>query len=487
MMKRFLNDYKEKFNDNLNANDNLSKIKASLSFDKEDEYYIENEPKKPKRSFKWAYASIIMALIVIVASITTVLLVNNNGVPVYKGMDILNNTLLSLDNTQIDEEIDNDMPDIIADDNISSYAKPLEEIVIRIKIDNPKDYEILSFTLNDYKYQSFEFLEGSTGKEILVKYKAPEASGLHNITINSLKYVDENKIKECNYAGNRTIKLGVSYLTLPSIEVLAEDVYETSYSFTYELHNVDNLAELNGRTKYYLFSDEGLVIQGELANNIDRIKLDNLKMDSSYSFSIATTMDTLDGRGFRTYYLYQREFKTLSGVKINSIDARANELRVDAIARDGVEIKAGRLYIGDELYMEALGNNISFTNIYSNTDYILEIEYSYELNGQIIIGCYRERVRTSGYEEPQVTGNVLAIKNGIYLDFDIVGALDTVIDTNIDIYLDDVYFKSTKELKGMVTIDKKFTNVRVSITIKYDLNDGNGVQEKVFRSFSEAF
>ncbi|MBQ9760978.1 MAG: hypothetical protein IJW16_06485, partial [Clostridia bacterium] len=41
------------------------------------------------------------------------------------------------------------------------YAKPNEDIYITIHIDNPDDYEILSFTLNGEKYSSYMFEQGS--------------------------------------------------------------------------------------------------------------------------------------------------------------------------------------------------------------------------------------------------------------------------------------------------------------------------------------
>ena len=55
-------------------------------------------------------------------------------------------------------------------EGISLYANPKEEIVVTVQIDNPKSFEILSFTLNGRLYQSYEFLEGSNSTQILVKF-----------------------------------------------------------------------------------------------------------------------------------------------------------------------------------------------------------------------------------------------------------------------------------------------------------------------------
>ncbi|MBQ8287557.1 MAG: leucine-rich repeat domain-containing protein [Clostridia bacterium] len=87
------------------------------------------------------------------------------------------------------------------------YAKPNEDIYILVHISNPGGYEILSFTLNGVKYSSYMFEPGSDLETLILKYNVGDVEGIQQYTIDAIKYVDGEKIKDVRMEGERTIEV----------------------------------------------------------------------------------------------------------------------------------------------------------------------------------------------------------------------------------------------------------------------------------------
>ena len=87
------------------------------------------------------------------------------------------------------------------------YALPGEDIYIYVHIDNPDEFEILSFTLNDVKYSSYMFVDGSDLNTLILKYNVGDAEGIQQYTIDAIKYVDGDDIKDVRMDGDKTIEV----------------------------------------------------------------------------------------------------------------------------------------------------------------------------------------------------------------------------------------------------------------------------------------
>lgn len=87
------------------------------------------------------------------------------------------------------------------------YAQPNEDIYIHVHISNPDGFEILSFTLNGVKYSTYMFEEGSDLETLILKYNVGEKEGVQQYTIDAIKYVDGENIKDVRMEGNRTIEV----------------------------------------------------------------------------------------------------------------------------------------------------------------------------------------------------------------------------------------------------------------------------------------
>ena len=87
------------------------------------------------------------------------------------------------------------------------YAQPNEDIYIHVHISNPDGFEILSFTLNGVKYSSYMFEPGSDLETLILKYNVGEEEGVQQYTIDAIKYVDGEQIKDVRMEGERTIEV----------------------------------------------------------------------------------------------------------------------------------------------------------------------------------------------------------------------------------------------------------------------------------------
>ena len=101
-------------------------------------------------------------------------------------------------------------PDVEASDKIAYYTKPNKDFYITVHVSNPDNFEILSFTLNGKVYSSYMFEQGSDMENLILKCNVGDAEGMVEYTIDAIKYVDGEQIKDVRMEGDRTITIGVS-------------------------------------------------------------------------------------------------------------------------------------------------------------------------------------------------------------------------------------------------------------------------------------
>ena len=90
------------------------------------------------------------------------------------------------------------------------YALKNEDIYIHIHIDNPDGFEIVSFTLNGVKYTNYMFEPGSDLETLILKYNVGDVDGLQEYTIDAIKYIDGEAIKDVRMKGDKTVKVYVN-------------------------------------------------------------------------------------------------------------------------------------------------------------------------------------------------------------------------------------------------------------------------------------
>ncbi|MBE6584319.1 MAG: hypothetical protein E7649_04950, partial [Ruminococcaceae bacterium] len=220
-----------------------------------------------KRFPKWiipsgAAVAAVIAIAIIVPMLLTML--TTKQVPIYEGMSVLDNyngassakatepqsqeyrfDFLSAskgnDNGNHNGHNKKPVEDIVKDDESISltvpeqkmyYAQPNQDIYINVHISNPDSFEILSFTLNGKKYSSYMFENGSDLENLILKVNVGELAGVREYTIDAIKYVDGQEIKDVVMEGDRTVKVGVySDGIQPSASITDELVAINEVSF----------------------------------------------------------------------------------------------------------------------------------------------------------------------------------------------------------------------------------------------------------------
>ena len=74
----------------------------------------------------------------------------------------------NFDGSNIEDEIKKDL-EVITSDDVEYFVEQVTDFFITIKLSNPDNFEILSFTLNGKFYQSYQFEYGSDSEKLNIK------------------------------------------------------------------------------------------------------------------------------------------------------------------------------------------------------------------------------------------------------------------------------------------------------------------------------
>ena len=169
---------------------------------------------------------VILVLIVILSILALVACndeVTEKQIPIYEGMTVSPTTEVASVGPKVASLVSYKKSTKKTDldpEGCDYYADLGEEIYINIHIHNPDEFEILSFTLNGEKYSNYMFEDGSNMETIIIKCNVGNESGTKEYTIDAIKYVDKQAIKNVLLEGDKTITIYVSnneYVPEPDI------------------------------------------------------------------------------------------------------------------------------------------------------------------------------------------------------------------------------------------------------------------------------
>ena len=205
-------------------------------------------------------------------------------------------------------------------DSKTYYAMPGEDIYIHVHISNPNAYEILSFTLNGVKYSSYMFEEGSDIETLILKYNVGDVEGIQEYTIEAIKYVDGEQIKDVRMKGDQTIEVMVGHdadshlgfdISLTGFDVNIEAIWKDGFEGDKEILS---LGVYDGETLIKELTPTDRVIKGLPSNSrfvlvatykngeevetaryiFDTVKRsEGLQMSSGHITGIGTCQDTV--------------------------------------------------------------------------------------------------------------------------------------------------------------------------------------------------
>ncbi len=366
-----------------------------------------------------------------------------------------------------------------ASTNYDFYVQAKSTFYIEIHLDNPSQYEILSFTLNDVKYQSYEFNKGSNSELLILEAKAPDTAGNKIFNLSSIKYVDGESIKDVDLSSaKRSIDVGITYAELPSVNIINENVSYTSYD---ALFDVDAKDIPDFKYECVIYDENNKEVSsfssGSTTYNLS-VKANKLKMNSTYTYEFIGTFDYYDGKGTTEHSFGEGTFTTLDGVKIinESVTSTSFSFEYD-IKEPSVQIS--NIYYVDTVDYTPTKCDVNSTNISglkSNRDYNLNVSYTYgEFSGHLETNFKTLAKQPGSYTVSNVTPTANSVSFSLNID-DEDGATNI---SSITLY-DEETGQKVKTLTN--TTNLRFNdlysnhNYRIEVLYYNNLNDGSSNQ-----------
>jgi hypothetical protein len=428
-------------------------------------------------------------------------------VPVYQGMTIssssdvlsssFNDAILTSLNFNYNQDMSiedaiNEEIDTTTSDEVQYFAARNQDVFITVQLENPDSQVILRFTLNGTIYQSYQFQEGSDSENLILKVNAGDISGIKEFTIDEIKYIENvtNETKDAVIDGNQTVKLGVTYETVPSATIDSLDIHATSISFSVNVSDEIGLIEKSGNTlKAYLYDGNDIVRTIDLVVGSNVVVFDKLAIDSEYEYAIAAVYDALDGIGKRVAILSQETIQTekIMNISVSNQTQSTIEFILDITDTDEVgAISAIELFQGETLVEVLTDLNIrEFTGLLSNNEYTIKVTYIYDLNDGVGSQTLtiNQAATTLAKAAPEVViDNVVPTQDSLTFDITVTDANEVGAITAIELYQAETLIEALTDLSV-----RTFTNLlsnneyTIKVTYTYDLNDGLGEQELITR------
>ena len=376
----------------------------------------------------------------------------------------------------IEQEIKDSLEVIGSKQNIY-YANQNQNIYIYIYINNPDQFEILSFTLNGQKYSSYMFEKGSTQELLILEYNVGDAHGVVDYTIDQIKYIDGTEIKDVKIGGDRTVKAGIRTEDQVTASVANPQIGTNGISFEATIADKDNLiAYNNGVIKAVLYDGETLVAEKELTLGTNAVAFENLKNGTVYQYAIVACYDNLTGDEIGFHVLTKQAFQTNSIVLFDNIVIGQENIHFTFKWDDSVSNKtltSLKLYKGGELVTALETNATTASGLLSANEYVLVAEYQ-DLGQPAIISLtfatLEKGVPSISIINPTKTQTSVGFEI-VETDTDNVGAITKIelVHANGTVAATSLDQRTFADLLS----NNKYT---VRITYTYDLNDGNGKQ-----------
>ncbi len=362
------------------------------------------------------------------------------------------------------------------------YADINQDIFITIRLSNPDSYEILSFTLNGKKYSNYMFEDGSDMENLVLKVNVGNVGGIHDYTIDAIKYVDGTDIKDVRMDGDRTVKAGVRASDQTYVKVTNEQKTMTSISFDAQVVDLYSLIEKSGGyAKAVLYDGVNMTSKDITVGEKTSVVFDNLTPNTVYQYGVVALYDNLSGNGAKLNTLYKKAVYTDTIVLFKDIEVGQETLSWGYVWNDAVENKAItslELMQNDEKLQDVDVTATRLDGLKSNNKYTLKATYKNLQNQDETISI---EFATCAKATPTVEiTNVVPTQTSVdfainVTDTDSVGAIakiELLHGEDEPIVESDLNSRSFEDLLS----NNDYT---IKVTYTYDLNDGVGEQQIV--------
>ena len=392
--------------------------------------------------------------------------------------DVNQNTPFPDTNESVEEEI-KDSLEVIGSKGELFYAPQNGDVYIHIYINNPDQFEILSFTLNGEKYSSYMFEAGSTQELLILKRNVGDVSGIVEYTIDQIKYVDGTDIKDVKIEGDQTVQAGIRTDDQVTASISGLQIGTNSISFNANVSDNDGLiAYSKGAIKAVLYDGDKLIAEKELMLGDNAVTFDGLKNGTVYQYAIVAAYDNLTGAEMGYHLLAKEAFKTNNIVLFDNILITQDGINFtfkwdDSVANES--LAALKLYKNGALVKDLGVTATSVAGLLSANEYSIVAEYM-DLGKTESIAL---DFMTVAKAEPELVINVTSITSTSISGEYIVTDVDSVLlASKVTLYLGDALIASSANRAFDFANLKVGSEYTVKVIYTYDINDGTGVQER---------
>ncbi len=291
--------------------------------------------------------------------------------------------------------------------------------------------------------------------------------------------------------------------------ILHQDTVETQKGFdlvdiesNYEKvdFKVNSMDQYNGEIMKIELLENGTVVKESATLDLVDQTFDQLKSNTDYLVRLTYDYTIIEnGQNVVVTDTVEEVFKT--GLRPNptadlvSLDVSQETMDFEISITDTMDngsILTTQIFKGTDQIISQNGLVKNISNLLSNTDYRLVIEYQYDLedNQGFRTMTFEYTFKTLEKIAPTVTfTSAVALSNTLYTFFSIEDGDNLLILVGFELYLNDTllefkdsgYTLNPANGEGIITGDISFTvtangTYRVVAIYQYDLNDGNGVR-----------
>ena len=353
---------------------------------------------------------------------------------------------------------------------------------ITVRLSNPDNYEILSFTLNGKKYSSYMFEEGSDMENLVLKVdKNSLGGGINEYTIDAIKYVDGTDIKDVRMDGDRTVKIGVRVGDDMTRAVIAnEQIGLTSVQF--DVSVVDDyslIARSEGYVKAALYDGLKMIYKDiSLDGTTTHVEFGNLLPNTLYQYAVVALYDNLSGDGVQLNTLHKRSFYTDTIVLFADVELTQTGVSWSYTWHESAknkQITALRLTKDGSKVRDLPADATSVNGLLSGNEYTLTATYKniYGTNENISI-AFTTLAKTAPTVE---ISNITSTKNTIEADLSYTDPDKISTIAEVALYNGDDKITTTDWRDHVIFSElNDDTDYTIKVTLVYDLNDGKGQQ-----------
>ncbi len=373
-----------------------------------------------------------------------------------------------------------DSLDVVGSEIPIYYAELGEDIFITIHIDNPDNFEIMSFTLNGEKYSSYMFEYGSDMENIILKRNVGYVTGIVEYTIDAIKYVDGTEIKDVKIGGDKTVRAGIRVEDQVTTTVENTEIGTNNISFSANVEDYDSLiAYSKGFIKAVIYDGEEIVAFKDVQLGLNNIAFEGLETNTLYQYGIFAYYDDLSGTGPKVHTLYSNAVYTDAVVLFDNVQIGEEHISFLFKWHQSVANKALvslKLYKGDTLVKELDVNEFFVDSLLSDNSYDLVAEY---MNGGNKESIYIE-FTTLKKATPEIKfASSDKTQSSVIFELEENDASEIGEISKIELV------HSSGTIAATTTEQRIFENLLsnndyiIRVTYTYDLNDGTGPKEAV--------